>query len=80
MSFFVTEGEDDTTLEEVLVFITGADTIPPLGFKQEEKSRRLPYSSTCSLAFFLPRGVNRKEEFKDLMHLAINASLVFGRA
>ncbi|MEQ2284723.1 hypothetical protein AMECASPLE_024446 [Ameca splendens] len=49
----IEEKEVDHTLEEVLVFITGADCLPPLGFPQscridfydqEPGSWRLPYA------------------------------------
>ena len=58
--------EDDVaglSLEDLLVFITGVDCMPPLGFDKkitvdfynfEENSRRRPYVSTCGLYFFLP--------------------------
>ena len=50
------------SLEDLLIFMTGADCVPPLGFGKkitvdfynfEENSRRRPYVSTCGLYFFL---------------------------
>ncbi|KAF6739611.1 hypothetical protein FQA47_004892 [Oryzias melastigma] len=82
------EGEVDITYEELLVFTTGADSIPPLGFQQpvliefydqEPGTRRIPYASTCSLTLFLPRGVGEEEDFKELMNTAIKGSLGFGK-
>jgi hypothetical protein len=48
------------SLEDLLVFITGADCLPPLGFGNnitvdfydfEENSRRRPYASTWTVFF-----------------------------
>lgn len=74
--------------EDVLMFVTAADSVPPLGFQQmckvefydqEEPTRRIPYASTCTLTLYLPRGVSEEEEFRDLMFLAIKGSLGFGK-
>ncbi|CAM4652135.1 unnamed protein product [Leuciscus chuanchicus] len=59
-------GEEDVgiSFEDVLVFVTAADSVPPLGFQQkckvefydqEEPTRRIPYASTCALTLYLPR-------------------------
>ena len=54
--------------EELLIFITGADEVPALGFPvkpcidfydQEAGQRRLPYASTCMMCLYLPRGVTQ---------------------
>ena len=53
---------DSCTLGEVLIFFSGADYPPPLGFLTKahlkflecEKGRGLPTASTCSLTLFLP--------------------------
>lgn len=82
------EGEVDITFEEVLVFITGADCAPPLGFPhpcsikfydQEQGIRRIPFSSTCSLSLSLPRGLESETQFRDLMSLALRGSMGFGK-
>ncbi|XP_031134214.1 G2/M phase-specific E3 ubiquitin-protein ligase-like [Sander lucioperca] len=84
----IQEEEMDISFEELLVFVTGADSVPPLGFpqkcqldfyNQEDGSCRIPYSSTCSLCLFLPRGVTEEEEFRRLMFLALKGSLGFGK-
>ncbi|XP_057217759.1 G2/M phase-specific E3 ubiquitin-protein ligase-like [Triplophysa rosa] len=76
------------SFEDLLAFVTAADSIPPLGFQQkchtefyeqEEPTRRIPYASTCALTLYLPRGVIEEEEFKELMFTAIKGSLGFGK-
>jgi len=68
--------------------VTGADSIPPLGFPeackidfytQDEGSRRLPYASTCSLTLYLPRGVTEEVDFRELMFNSLKGSLGFGK-
>ncbi|KAL2102317.1 hypothetical protein ACEWY4_001485 [Coilia grayii] len=84
----IEEGQSEHTLEEFLVFATGADHVPALGFPQdcgidfydqEPGTRRVPYASTCSQTVYLPRGVGSEEEFVDLMTLALKGSLGFGK-
>ncbi|KAL2077900.1 hypothetical protein ACEWY4_025585 [Coilia grayii] len=84
----IEEGQSEHTLEEFLVFATGADHVPALGFPQdcgidfydqEPGTRRVPYASTCSQTVYLPRGVGSEEEFMDLMTLALKGSLGFGK-
>lgn len=52
------------TFDELMIFITGADTVPVSGFSkkievmfynQEPGLCRLPYASTCALQLWLPR-------------------------
>ncbi|KAK2814659.1 hypothetical protein Q5P01_000862 [Channa striata] len=84
----IQEAGTDISFEDLLVFVTGADHIPPLGFPhpctitfydQEPGSRRIPYASTCSLTISLPRGVEEEQEFNDLMNTARKGSLGFGK-
>lgn len=81
--------ELDITFEEILIFATGADSVPPLGFPreceiqfydQEPGSQRIPYSSTCALVLYLPRGITEETDFKELMLLALKCSFGFGKA
>ncbi|MES9884714.1 MAG: hypothetical protein ABW185_28040 [Sedimenticola sp.] len=76
------------SFEEVLVFVTGADAIPPCGFPtsltiefydMEDGRTRLPYSSTCTLALSLPRGMGDPELFKPLLIRSLKESLGFGK-
>lgn len=90
--FFGQISEDDlespVTFADLLVFVTGADCIPPLGFpvqctvsfySQEEGSRRLPSSSTCALTLYLPRGVTEENDFRALMSDSLTGSYGFGK-
>ncbi|XP_077091382.1 uncharacterized protein LOC143742419 [Siphateles boraxobius] len=87
-------GSNRRDLEEETIFLWECwlmsiqDSVPPLGFQQkckvefydqEEPTRRIPYASTCALTLYLPRGVSEEEDFKELMFLAINGSLGFGK-
>ena len=63
----VNEKEVDVKFGDLLIFITGTNSIPPLGFTNkpcigfydlEIKERRLPWSSTCSNTLYLPRNVD----------------------
>nr|XP_055024358.1 uncharacterized protein LOC129414352 [Misgurnus anguillicaudatus] len=74
--------------EELLVFVTGADEIPPLGFPQkpsihfyhpEKRGCRLPYANTCTMGLFLPRGVKDEVELQRMLMRAIKDSGEFGR-
>ena len=74
------EEVNGVTLEDLLIFTTGADTVPPLGFdgpiliefyETEEKVKRYPWSSTCSLTLFLPRGIEDPKEFNSLLTHAL---------
>lgn len=79
---------EDLSLNDLLIFITGADSIPPLGFDdlifiafydQEDQVKRLPYASTCSLSLYLPRAFEDAQEFKHLMSMALIHGVGFGK-
>lgn len=64
-----------------MVFLTGCDSIPPLGFGQpsicfvEDSGSILPTISTCSLTLRFPCTMPATfEEFREKMHLAILGS------
>ena len=78
----------DLSLEDLLIFITGADAIPPLGFDDpivisfydmEGNVKRLPWSSTCALTLNLPRGMNDPQEFNALISNALQNCYGFGK-
>lgn len=54
---YLAGGDCECTLEEVLIFCTGADRVPPLGFDKVPKltflecdaDKMLPTASTCSI-------------------------------
>ncbi len=61
MDYCYTEGKNDCRTEDVLVFFTGADRVPPLGFEKKpkvtflhESDRKFCTSSTCDIQLRLP--------------------------
>ncbi|KAI9541253.1 hypothetical protein NQZ68_032257 [Dissostichus eleginoides] len=67
----------ELTFEDLLIFITGADEVPMLGFPnkpsidfytQEVGVRRLPYASTCAMTLFLPRGITEEQELHNILN------------
>ncbi|KAI9535788.1 hypothetical protein NQZ68_040450 [Dissostichus eleginoides] len=67
----------ELTFEDLLIFITGADEVPTLGFPnkpsidfytQEAGMRRLPYASTCAMTLFLPRGITEEQELHNILN------------
>ncbi|KAJ8363065.1 hypothetical protein SKAU_G00118960 [Synaphobranchus kaupii] len=78
--------ESDLNFEELLIFITGADEVPALGFpikpcidfyQQEADNRHLPYASTCMMCLYLPRGVSEEKELHKLLSQAIRESWIW---
>lgn len=74
------------SLEDVLMFATGADKIPPLGFPVKpsldfiyDKARKYPEANTCALILRLPIH-QTYEEFSDHMISGIVQSPYFGQA
>ncbi|KAK3750313.1 hypothetical protein QZH41_001773 [Actinostola sp. cb2023] len=83
------EGEmEDLHLSDLLVFMTGADSIPPLGFDSKitvefydviDGERRLPWSSTCSLGLYLPRGISDPHKFRSMLYQSLIEGQGFGK-
>ena len=76
------------SLEDLLVFITAADCVPPLGFDKlvtidfydfDGNVRRRPHVSTCGLYFFLPRGFENPTAFSNFMKEALLDCHGFGK-
>ena len=72
--------DEEGLLRQLLIFISGADNIPVLGFHKmleidffnyQPGVRRFPTASTCSLCLVLPRGVPSYEEFESLINQAL---------
>ena len=71
--FYFTEPDDDPnhlTLEEILIFFTGSDKIPPLGFIPSpsiafNNDNDYPTSSTCALSLILPTKYCDYSTFKE---------------
>lgn len=73
------------TFEDLLIFITGADSVPVLGFTkkievmfftQEPGLCRMPFASTCGLQIWLPRGAE-SDALSDILIKAIKDSYGF---
>ena len=83
------EGEiDGLSLEDLLVFVSGADTVPSLGFDRPiaiefydivNNERRLPWSSTCAIDLHIPKGYDDPEKFRDLMTQSLLEYRGFGK-
>ncbi|KAG8004748.1 hypothetical protein GBF38_016624, partial [Nibea albiflora] len=83
--------EDKVTelrFEDLLIFVTGADEVPALGFprkpridfyEQEAGQRRLPYTSTCAMCLYLPRGITEEDKLHEMLFQATRDSLGFGK-
>ncbi|KAG7999758.1 Guanylate cyclase soluble subunit beta-2 [Nibea albiflora] len=83
--------EDKVTelrFEDLLIFVTGADEVPALGFprkpridfyEQEAGRRRLPHASTCAMCLHLPRGITEEDKLHEMLFQATRDSLGFGK-
>ena len=71
------DGNGPATLKDVMLFLTGCDCVPPLGFGDVDpcilfsKDVVLPTVSTCSLTLRFPTDI---DGFKDKMDLSILGS------
>ena len=77
------EGKTGCTVENVLVFFSGANCVPPLGFPRQPKvvfldGAVLCTSSTCDITLRLPTGHDEYESFKDAIILSIKGNDGFG--
>ena len=86
ISHIITEQDIGCSLEDLLIFVTGADRIPPLGFDKsptvvfvQNEARILPTASTCDLTLRLPtaHGANYNR-FKEMMVMALKGHDGFG--
>ena len=83
------DGEvDELTLEDLLIFISGSDYIPPLGFEHaieilfhdfKGNTKRRPWASTCALTLNLPRGIEDPDYFKSFMKQSLVEGHGFGQ-
>lgn len=78
-------GESQCTLEHVLVFVSGARTIPPGGFGKpgsleflHSTDAVLPTSSTCDITLRIPTCFSEYDIFKDMMTLGMLGHDGFG--
>ena len=73
------------TLEDVLVFATGANCVPPTGFGKKvaidfDDTSLFPISSTCSLTMYLLTRLSTYDEFKAAMVEDLVSGAGFGQA
>ncbi|XP_017323374.1 G2/M phase-specific E3 ubiquitin-protein ligase isoform X2 [Ictalurus punctatus] len=85
----IEDKETELHFEELLVFITATDEVPVLGFPEklsihfyqpEKRGFRLPYTSTCMMGLFLPRGVKSHAELNTMLLRAVRDSNGFGKS
>ncbi|OWF45467.1 G2/M phase-specific E3 ubiquitin-protein ligase [Mizuhopecten yessoensis] len=77
------DGDDELSLKDLLVFATGADVVPPLGFQPEpslEFAEGLyPLANTCAMVLRLPT-IDNYQNFKANMIFGIANAPAFGTA
>ena len=83
-----TVGEICISLENILIFITGVDHIPPMGLEGipeirftgtiHSKEMRLPSASTCGPTLYLPLCLSDVDTFAEKMDTAIIGAQGFG--
>lgn len=82
MEMEIKEAEDQISLKDFLKFLTGCNSVPPMGFKKKVTvsffdhvltsfSRIYPSVSTCGLTLSIPRHVVDKNVFDKYMKTAI---------
>ena len=78
-----TDNESNATLVDVLVFATGANEPPPMGFDStlnlEFTMRKFPLANTCGLTLLLPLHHAACNLFKEAMDFVILNSPCFGQ-
>lgn len=83
-SFFLEEPEG---LQNLLTFITGYDTVPPLGFdpplslhfihtENDSDDDAVPYANTCANMLQIPV-LSSFDVFQERMHLAVKLGTTF---
>ena len=81
-----TDDPDEATLPQVLNFITGCSSIPPLGFKQKlqvkyQRGNGLAEAEACFNVIRLPSQFQKKEELFDALDKSILYSFgYYGRS
>ena len=83
MIHFPTANDAEASIEEVLVFVTGASRPPPLGFDKPatitfSDDEPFPMANTCANPIRLPVCYSEYEEFKQNMDFANKNSPCFG--
>jgi len=82
--YIVIAGESICKLEDVLIFCTGSDCVPPLGFHKKidlvflGPRELLPTASTCSLIMRIPTCLENSNLFNEKMELGLKGGQMFG--
>ena len=80
----ITAGDSTCSLEEILMFCTGSDSVPPVGFCKKidvvflGSQAILPTASTCSLELRIPTCHNDSSSFSEMMSLGLKCGMEFG--
>ena len=80
----ITEDDVQVSLKDVLIFFSGANAVPPLGFPRPPSLHfihgpsPLPTASTCSLELHLPTIHSNYAAFKEAMITGIMGHGGFG--
>ena len=79
------DGEIGCTLNDVLIFFSGANCVPPLGFEEQPSllfvhrdTAMFPTASTCDLQLRLPAQYNQYKDFREAMILGVQGNDGFG--
>jgi hypothetical protein len=71
----------DCKLKDILIFSSGAETVPPIGFAHTPKitfiNSHLPTASTCDVELRLPTTHTQYKDFREYMILGIKSSVGF---
>lgn len=82
----IAAGDTTCSLEEILIFCTGSDCMPPGGFYKKidvvflGPGEIFPTASTCSLELRIPTCHNDSSSFNENMELALKCGMEFGYA
>ena len=78
------DGDSKASLQEVLIFATGASVPPPMGFDNKPSLEFVegvfPKANTCAPVLYLPLGHHEFNQFKEKMDFGILNSPCFGYA
>ena len=81
---FFFEGKTECTVADVLVFFSGSNCEPPLGFTRQPKmsflyvDAKFCTASTCDIELCLPTIHNEYEAFKEALELSFMGNDGFG--
>ena len=80
----ITENQEPVTLEDILIFFTGSDCEPPLGFHPKPTLKftdlDLATAGFCEMGFCLPIKHDQYDIFKEKLVLSLLGHDGFGKA